>query len=145
MVKKAHYIAGMNDFKYCVSLWIEHPNYDPDSISAELSLKPQVVHRAGDRRQTPKGRPLSGNYDRTYWNTEIDLSDGIDISESLAPIVRGLQPHQQFLKQLIDGGGVIQLFVGLFATGLCDYVLSNALLREFGDLHIDLRLDYYHS
>jgi hypothetical protein len=135
----------MNDFKYCVSLQIEHPNIDPNQLSINVAFQPETVHRVGDQRRTPKGQLLKGTYDVSYWTATLELFDGMEFAESLQMIVSMLRPHHTFLRELVQEGGKLSLFFGLFATGLCDFIIPSRLMLELADLNIDLRLDYYYA
>jgi hypothetical protein len=140
---KVRYQAGLNEFDYQILLSIEHPNIDPAQVTSSLSIQPQTAHRVGDSRQTPKGRPLHGTYEKTYWGADLELCDGKDVAEALKSILETLRPHQEFLRALAGQGGLIELYIQFFATRLCDYTLPHSLLLELGDNCIDLRLDFY--
>jgi hypothetical protein len=86
---------------------------------------------------------LAGTYDSSYWFTELDAPDGVALAESLGSIAERLQPSGQFVRTLVDEGGRLELFVGLFASRLCDEVLPYTLLEALSKLRLDLRLDYY--
>jgi hypothetical protein len=75
--------------------------------------------------------------------TELDAPDGVALAESLGSIAEQLRPNGQFLRMLVDEGGRVELFVGLFANRLCDQVLPYPLLEALSKLRLDLRLDYY--
>jgi hypothetical protein len=47
------------------SLFIVHPTFDPADITKVLGIEPCFAHRVGDRRKTPKGGLLPGNYPDT--------------------------------------------------------------------------------
>ena len=143
MSKKAHYAAGLNDFTYSASLCIHHPNIHPDQITNELGLAPTVTHCPGEQRTTPKGTPLNGVWESSYWTAELDVIDGEDVSAFLSRLIDRLTPATDFLNQISKEGAQIECFLGLFATALCDQCIPAKRLSRLGQLNVDLRLDYY--
>jgi len=143
MVNKARYEEGLNDFTYCDSLSVYHPNKNPALITSALGFKPRVAHRAGEQHQTPTGRPLDGEWDEAYRDAELEVRDGEDIAMCLSRLAEQLKPAAHFLTQLTEEGGRIQCFLGVFANGLCDQEFPAKLLKAFGQLNVDLRIDYY--
>jgi hypothetical protein len=47
------------------------------------------------------------------------------------------------LTEIHETGGRIDLYIELFAKGLCDDIIPCELLTQLGNLKVDLRLDYY--
>lgn len=103
----------MQTYSFVVSLRIWHPFIDPDDISSKLSVQPSAHFRAGERRQTPKGQLLDGNWPESYWNADLlsygeCLSHNRTIETVVADYIETLRPHQPFLLQLrTDGGRVL--------------------------------------
>jgi hypothetical protein len=143
MLKKVRVKVGLVDFEYCASLHIEHPQLNPDLVSDALQITPIKSHRAGDPRSTPAGQPSRGVYDSGYWTVDLEARDGEDVAQFLWRTVNELGPAERFLRRIVDTGGRIECFMGLFATRLCDQVVPCELLLRLGQIGIDLRLDYY--
>ena len=59
--------AGNVSRRFDVELLIVHPSLNPAEISTALGLEARYAHRVGDRRKTPKGTLLSGDYPDTRW------------------------------------------------------------------------------
>jgi len=55
------------DRRFDVQLFIVHPTIDPTEITMALGLDAKFSHRVGDRRITPEGTLLEGNYPHTRW------------------------------------------------------------------------------
>lgn len=141
--KKTRVKVGLLDFEYTASLFIAHPQLNPDDVSHALKMSPRRSHRAGEARRTPVGRPLAGVYPTGCWSVELETRDGEDVAEFLMRIVRKFESAKTFLRGIVDDGGDVECFVGLFATQLCDQIFPAKLLYDLGQLGIDLRLDYY--
>ena len=133
----------LNGFEYCASLHIEHPQLDPDVVSHTLKLAPRRTHRVGDAPQTPKGNALPGVYQTGCWSADLLTRDGEELAEFLTRITGDLDPAKEFLRRIVDEGGSIQCFIGVFANRCCDNLLPAKLLSTLGQLGIDLRLDFY--
>jgi hypothetical protein len=126
-----------------VSLAIRHPHIDPAEISKALQLEPTRATRAGAPRTTPTGNPLPGTYDFSHWTHQFDVAGALELGVILEELVQRLQVHQSFFHRLVQEGGTVELFCGIFAAGNWDEILSHALMSELSGLKIDLRLDVY--
>ncbi len=142
-LKHTHVKTGLLDFEYCASLSIIHNDLEPDIASQRLNLVPSRSHRKGDPRTTPIGTPLEGVYKSGYWSVKLETLDGEDLAEFLFRIAQQLHPAKEYLRSVVDDGGTIECFIGIFITGLCDQILPAKLLTQLGELGISLRLDYY--
>ncbi len=135
----------MNPFEYKVSLRLEHPSIDPEQISEKLSMPPDISWKAGSRRISPKGKPLEGVYEKTYWSCALEHPAGLGLADFLANFTAGLATHKPFFKWIRTGGGRSEYFVGWFSNGNSGEMLSFDLLGKLSDLCIDLSLDVYAS
>ena len=94
------------------------------------------------------GAALSGVYSESYWtapllNAEKLLSTDVSLDESLAEVVRQLDPHRQFLVSLRSSGGTCACSIGVFASANFGIELPAALMFGLVDLGIDLEVDAY--
>lgn len=126
-----------------VSLQIMHPEIDPAEISNSLGLMPKRATRAGAQRTTPKGDPLRGVYKLSCWTYQFDVAGASELGEVLNGLVEQLQRHEQFFRRIVEEGGSVELFCGVFAAGNWDEILSHSLMGRLAALHVDLRLDVY--
>jgi len=126
-----------------VSLSITHPCIDPAEISAVLELTPERTTRSGAPRTTPKGELLAGAYQFSCWTHQFDVKEASELGPVLEDLVQRLQRHQQFFCRVVQDGGSVELFCGVFAAGNWDEVLSHSLMGKLVALQIDLRLDVY--
>lgn len=126
-----------------VSLSVIHPEMDPAEISTALDLAPVRTTRAGAPRTTPKGTPLPGTYDFSCWTHQFDVEGASELGVVLESLVERLQRHRQFFHRVVQDGGTVELFCGVFAAGNWDEILSRSLMGELAALHVDLRLDVY--
>jgi hypothetical protein len=134
---------GLNDYQYRASLGICHPHLSAQAISDQLNLLPSSSHDRGDRRRTPKGTPLDGNYISTYWAKDLPAEGECGFGDFLAKFAADFAVRKEALNKIYDTGGRNDLYVQLFAKSLCDDIIPCELLAQLGELRVDLRLDYY--
>lgn len=128
---------------FAVSLSVEHPSCDPDSISHALGLEVSRQHKVGQPRTNPKGKPLQGAYPSSYWVHEFELARPTELTACLAAILDRLEPHKSYLLGIVREGGATELFCGVFADGNWDECFDHTLLHRLSDMAINLRLDVY--
>lgn len=116
---------------------------DADSISHAMPISPDRVCRIGDRKRTPNGKPLSGNYYRTHWHAKLETPTDGDVSDFLRSLHKRLENARGFLARIGDTGGTSEVFIGLFADRGCDFELPSSLLADLASAGLGLRLDYY--
>ena len=136
----------MRDFNYSVSLHISHPEIDPDLISQALALQPtHRPTRKGEGKTTPKGTPREGRWEFSHWSHDFGTRQDGELVPFLWHLVGTLEPHQDFLQRMVQEGGTIECFVGVFTDTNCDQVVPFDLLGKLAALRVDLRLDLYGS
>jgi hypothetical protein len=124
--------------RFYLDLFIVHPSIDPCEITLALGLEPSNAHRFGDRRATPKGRPLEGTYPDSRWRHSVRHEiKGRFFAGKIDELLDQLLPHRDFLHQLRATGGQATLIVyfidGYFADSIANETLSKA---------VDLQLDW---
>jgi len=136
----------LQDFEYTVSLQIRHPDIAPEMITRALALQPtHRPTRKGEPKTTPKGAPLAGYWEFSHWSHRFEITQDRELVPYLERLVKSLEPQRDFLQRLVDEGGAVECFVGVFTDTNCDQVLPFGLLGELAELRIDLRLDLYGS
>ena len=66
-----------------------------------------------------------------------------ELGAVLQELAERLQRHELFFNQVVQEGGTVELFCGVWAAGNWDEILPHELLGRLAALHIDLRLDVY--
>lgn len=104
--------------RFDVELFIVHPTFDPADITTALGLEAHLAHRIGDRRKTPKGEFLSGNYQDTRWRHSVrhDVT-GQWFAEQVTRFVDSLEPHKAFFANLKSTGGKASISVQFLGDG----------------------------
>ena len=136
----------MTDYRYSISLRLRHPSWDPTEATAILGMTPSRSWRAGEARTTPKGRPLTGFRDASYWTAPLTDGDSkqLHLCAAIADAARSLAPHTAFLVEFAESGGKSEFFIGwFFDEGNSGDVLDWRLLESLAQLRVDLSFDVY--
>lgn len=137
-------IVGLNDYRFVASLHVQHKSIPLEEITESLGLTPRRVRRQGEPRSSPKGSLLSGVFDANHWSTDLLITAGHDIDQFLMELVSStLKDSLEFTRRIDETGGSICVFLGVFATRLCDFEIQPETLRRLGSAGVSVRFDYY--
>jgi hypothetical protein len=132
----------MSKYTYRISLRIKHPSVDPALVAAQLGWKLRTSWIAGSQRLSTSGQPL-GIADHSYCNFTLDHSSNASLVDALKVNLQYLTARKEFLKELTSTGGRLEFYVGWFIEHPAGEVLEATLLRQVGELGIDLILEVY--
>lgn len=133
----------MNPFQFDISLRVFHPSLLPAEIWRHLELEADLENGVGQPRSTPKGQPLEGSYRLTYCLFNLSRVGEEALHETIERIAVQLKPKEEFLRRLRSSGGRAELFIGWYSPSNSGDILSHELLKNLGNLGIDLALDVY--
>jgi hypothetical protein len=112
-----------------------------ESQSSLLEMQPVRAWKAGERRVTPKGKELDGFYSESYCS--FAFKDVAEEELALFRITSSLARHQAYFHQIRAEGGRIEYFIGWLSSGNTGSILTSQLMKQMGELGIDLALDIY--
>jgi hypothetical protein len=101
-------------YRYKVSLAIMHPTMPAVRISEALRMEPDHSGTRGEDRLTPKGNPLPGKYEQSFWRRSLMVPNDGELEQFLASGLVQLEQYSKFFTDLKAGGGSARLFIGLF-------------------------------
>jgi hypothetical protein len=129
--------------RFHVELFIVHPTFDPADISAALGLEANFAHRVGDRRKTPKGTLLAGQYPDTRWrySVEYNATDQFYAAE-VTRLVEQLGPHRAFFSNLKSTGGRASIIIQFIDGYLADEI-PRATLAKLVELDLALAIECF--
>ena len=133
----------INQSRFKLSLRIRHPSIDPALITDRLGLTQTNSFRFGERRSTPKGELLEGVNKESLWFLRVPAEHHTCISESTRGLNEILKPHQDFLRTIVEQGGVVEYFIGWFVDANDGDILDWTLLSDCAQLRISISLDVY--
>ena len=130
--------------RFDVELFIVHPTLDPKAISLALGLDAHFAHRVGDRRKTPKGALLSGNYPDTRWRHRVQctVTDQWFAAE-VTKLLDRLEPHKAFFADIKSTGGTASLVVQFLGDGYFGDEIPGATLAKLVDLDLALAIECF--
>lgn len=131
-------------YRFRVSVRLRHPSEDLTALCAELGLPSRRSWVAGERRTTPRGALLDGNWDHSYATMPIDVETDSGLEAALDRVAAILSDKARTIEQHIRSGGSIELFVGYFLEAFnSGFTLSSALMGKISDLGVDIGFDIY--
>lgn len=86
---------------------------------------------------------MSGDYTETHWTHAFSTETATDLEPLQRELLEPLATHHAFIRRVVDEGGRVELFCGVFPDGNWDEILDHALLGALASLRIDLRFDVY--
>lgn len=129
--------------RYSVRILIKHPNIDPARITETLHLKPNISGVAGSQRATPAGKSLPSLYKESGWSHWFKVERNRRFFEDVVKLIDRLEPHQEFLHEIVNGGGSIDLIVHLPGDiNIGDSLPWRELIR-LGALRIGLGIEVF--
>ena len=109
-----------------------------------MRMQPRFHWTAGEPSVSPKGTPLGGVREQTYWSSGNLHSESVELTDALEANLSSLESHKDFLREFVATGGEIEYFIGWFTTDTsCGETLDWELLQRLAALRINLALDVY--
>ena len=138
----------MEPYRYCVTFRISHPKIEPSEISSQLGIEASSSWEAGDPIIGKKGETREGKGKESYWRCQPHkehrlLSSDQYLEDYLEMFTKKLIIHKEYFSEIINSGGKINYFIGLFSENSIGNDFPATLLKQLGELNIDLQLDIY--
>jgi hypothetical protein len=107
-------------------------------------MEAHFAHRVGDRKKTPKGTLLSGNYTDTRWRHCVrrSVTDQWFAAE-VTRFVDGLQAHKAFFTHVKSTGGKASAIVQFLGDGYFGDEIPRATLAKLVDLELALAIECF--
>jgi Domain of unknown function (DUF4279) len=142
--RRSDFGEGGTPRRFDLELFIVHPTLNPAEISAALGLEARRAHRVGDRRKTPKGTLLPGNYPDTRWRhcVRCSVTDQWYAAE-VTRLVDSLEPHKAFFANLKSTGGRASVVIQFLGDGYLADEIPHATLAKLVDLELALAIECY--
>jgi hypothetical protein len=126
-------------FQIAIRIW--HPKMLPESISQAIGRRPDVERTVGSQRTTPKGTPLPGRNEETFWLLNGPVSRNLPVLIDWANDV--LQGAAPFLKELRGEGGKVEYSVGCFLDKQLGTCIDLSRLEKCVEIGATLSFDMY--
>jgi hypothetical protein len=137
----------MQSYSFSVALRFWHPSVDPRVITIQLGIAPELSVQAGQPRVTPKGTPLEGVYRESYWHAKPcprwREATEIEADRAVLELLPQLEPHGEFIKQLVATGGRALIHISTYGPGNYALIFSPELTGQCSQLGLSLAHDVY--
>lgn len=133
----------MGDFDFQVCVLARHPQADVSELSARLGRVPAHASKRGAVIVTPKGTRPGGIYADSRCLVEFASNEDGTLAECLGAAADALEPHREFIAQLIRNGGEVQVFARWYPNGDTGETLPPYLLRKLGSLGVQLGFNVF--
>jgi hypothetical protein len=132
--------------RFSASFRARHPTKTAQEVADQFGLKPHVMQSVGAQRITPKGKSLSGVYERTYVSFSLDVEEYNSVEEFLLHMVDAdfLKDEVQ-LSDFVSTGGELEFFLGIFCETNGGIEFGVDLMRKLAAKGVSLSLDIYGS
>lgn len=134
-----------NPGEYQVRLLFRSSQQSLASLSILLGLKPSQFWEVGDRRKTPRGRILDGNYSYSLWGYSGPVKCGRYFSSDVRNMIALLSPHRRFLREIADSGGYVGIIVNLSGENNIGDQLEWMDLVALGRLKLSFGIEVFPS
>lgn len=133
-------------YRFKISLRLRHPQSELSVCSTEFGLEPYRQWSVGQKRTSPRGKPLEGVWGDSYWTTPLGVFPDENVEDALARVGEWLEGHTSFLAKHLASGGSASLFIGFFLEGFnSGFALELPLLAKYVSLGVSLDFDIYGS
>lgn len=134
----------MSDSYFVISIRIKSYITDPIEISDTLKLKPDFINKINELRVDKKGNLLGGIYKHSSCIARIsEKMDFKEFEETVKDLVNEFSEHKELFQKIREEGGSSEFFIGWFTGFNSGFVLDYSLLKQVGELGIDLSFDIY--
>lgn len=141
----------MHPFTFDISFRIRHPSDGLDRIYDNMQkvggLLPGRIWKVGEPRKTVDGKNLEGTYHESYCFLKLyqkpQTSEIETPSEAIQSILESIGALNFQLKELVDTGGHLEFFIGIYSNENSSVILLPDLMRQLGSHNIALAFDIY--
>lgn len=128
--------------RFSISLRLLHPSAPHEEIINRIGLNACVGHTVGEPRRSPLGNELGGKYRETMVVIDIAEKEGYFVDE-IAQVLAYLKKNADFFVGLVETGGSVTLYVGVFFKGRSGFELDLDCISTMKEMCIDLSVEYY--
>lgn len=128
--------------RFSISLRLLHPRMRHEEIINKIGLNACVGHTVGEARRSPLGNELGGKYRETMVVIDVVEKDGYFVDE-IAQVLSDLERNSDYFVRLVETGGSVTLYVGVFFKGRSGFELNLDCISKMKEMCIDLSVEYY--
>ena len=119
-------------------LLIDHPSIDPDEISKQLKLAPQLTQKKG--QSTPAGD--NHRYKWNKWQHIVDINEQDNLEQNLQELVVHLETHEEYIQTLGSSGGFLRIFFRASNAPVIKTEIDHVVLQSLGRLGVKFGFEF---
>jgi hypothetical protein len=141
--KTATVDEGVEPERYSITLRVIHPHRRHEEIAAAIDLELHHGQTAGEPRKSKRGHLLGGVYQETIAAFALsDRAEGYFV-DGVRDAVEVIQARSEYLGDVVDSGGRLMLYIGVFVDDHLGFSLDPALLDALSSLGVELGVEVY--
>lgn len=122
--------------KNSISFCIAHPAMDPQEITDNVGIEPDISQGAGLPIISPQGQVIGGEYKHTKWCIrECEINDG-DILDRLVALISFLDRRKAFFDALSKDGGEFSIFLNISKPSKVRLMIPTDSINKMAQLKI---------
>jgi hypothetical protein len=91
----------MRDFDFALGLRLRSYSIVPEVMCEQIEFEPRWIHKLGERRVTPDGRPLKGVYEINYCSFPLERKNRESLSGMIDRICDKLGDNKDFFLRFV--------------------------------------------
>ena len=132
--------------EYSVCFRLSAEWLDPNAVTAALGIVPTHSHTAGEKYRVSRGEgrsPAELEYKVGVWYVDSGVQSRASLDDHLRQITRWLRYCSAEVASFVAKGGKAEMVVGVFVSGQGGGILSADVMREIGEMGIDIDFDFH--
>ncbi|RUS67844.1 hypothetical protein CUZ56_00324 [Saezia sanguinis] len=102
------------------------------------------MNKINDLRVDNKGTLLGGVYEYSSFISRVcEKKDFKQFEEAVKKLLNEFSEHKELFQNIRQEGGSSEFFIGWFTGFNSGFILDYSLLKQMGELGIDLNFDIY--
>ena len=133
----------LGTFEFHIYVLARHSSADMSELATRLRRDPTHLSTKGLQVVTPSGRWLPWTARDSKCLIEVASDRDGTVAEGLEVAADILTDHQDYVRQVADMGGTVEVFVRWYPNGDTGDVIDAAVLQKFGALGVKLGFNVY--
>lgn len=129
--------------RFSIVLFIKHPSIDPKVISAELSLEHYACGMAGKPKISPKGDPIPGIWEQSWWKHIFDYEGDRDFFDEIERLLDRFVSHKDFFHKINKEGGYSEIYLELPGEPNQGSSAKPSILKLMAELGLHLGIEVF--
>lgn len=129
--------------RYSITFRVIHPQCRHAEIAEGMGMHLKSGHTAGEPRQSTAGGAVNSLHGETVAAFGLyDREDGYFV-DGLRGALELIESRRSYLHGLVESGGRLLFYVGVFVDEHVGFKLDNSLLESLSSLRIELDVEVY--